>query len=91
MTATITIKSEPLTRMQPTKNGPRQVHFQNAQLETSELRMQIEIEIDGPNVGYVKDKQYAWDLERDVRPGTYGPELARRYTLIDAKPAAAKP
>ncbi|WP_411831976.1 hypothetical protein [Pseudoxanthomonas mexicana] len=81
--ATITIKSEPLNRYVTTKNGQKQVHFQNAQLETSEMRVQVEVEIDGPQQAYVNGKSYQWDVEKDVIPGRFGPELARRYSLRD--------
>ncbi len=81
--AKITIKSEPLNRYVTTKNGQKQVHYQNAQLETSEMRVQVEVEIDGPQQAYTNGKTYEWDVEKDVIPGRFGPELARRYTLRD--------
>lgn len=88
MSAKITIKSEPMNRYVTTKNGQKQVHFQNATLETSEMRCQIEVEIDSPQNGY-QQQTYDWDVEKDVIPGRYGPELARRYTLVP--PAQRKP
>ena len=84
MTATITIKSEPQSRYVTTKNGQKQVHYQNASLETTEMRCNIEVEIDGPQAGYGNGKTYDWLIEKDVIPGRYGPELARRYTLVEA-------
>ena len=83
MSATITIKSEPQSRYVTTKAGQKQVHYQNASLETTELRCNVEVEIDGPQAGYKNGSAYDWHVENDVIPGRYGPELARRYTLVE--------
>jgi hypothetical protein len=48
MGAKVTIKSEPLNRFVTTKNGQKQVHYQNAELETKNMRVQLEVEIDSP-------------------------------------------
>ena len=83
MTATITIKSEPQSRYVTTKAGQKQVHYQNASMETTEMRCNVEVEIDGPQAGYKNGVVYDWHVEKDVIPGRYGPELARRYTLSE--------
>lgn len=83
MSPTITIKSEPQSRYVTTKNGQKQVHYQNASLETTEMRCNVEVEIDGPQAGYKNGGVYDWHVEKDVIPGRYGPELARRYTLSE--------
>lgn len=90
MAAKVTIKSEPLNRFVTTKNGQKQVHYQNAELETKNMRVQLEVEIDSPQQAYAKDGVYDWDVESDVIPGRYGPELARRMTLVQVQRAPAK-
>lgn len=87
----ITIKSEVLNRMSPPgKNGQvRQIFWQDAQLETENLRMQFDYEVDGPAFALPVGKVMEWDIEADVIPGRYGPELARRKTLREIRPAAA--
>lgn len=82
MSAKVTIKSEPQSRYVTTKNGQKQVHYQNAELETKQLRVQLEVEIDSPQQAYANNSVHTWDIEADVIPGRYGPELARRMTLV---------
>lgn len=83
MSAKVTIKSEAKSRYVTTKNGQKQVHYQNAELDTKQMRVQLEVEIDGPQEAYKNGGVYVWDVEADVIPGRYGPELARRMTLIE--------
>jgi hypothetical protein len=77
------------TRHVQGKNGPRTIYSQKAQLETEQLRCMIDLECDGPNTGHTVGQTYRWDIVADVVPGKYGPELARRQTLVpfDGKPA----
>ncbi|GGD52540.1 hypothetical protein [Pseudoxanthomonas indica] len=82
MSAKVTIKSEPQSRYVTTKAGQKQVHYQNAELETKQMRVQLEVEIDSPQQAYKQSGVYDWDVEADVIPGRYGPELARRMTLV---------
>lgn len=82
MSAKVTIKSEPQSRYVTTKNGQKQVHYQNAELDTKQMRVQLEVEIDSPQQAYANNSVHAWDIEADVIPGRYGPELARRMTLV---------
>lgn len=70
------------TRQQPTKNGPRTVHFQHAQADCEQLRMRFEYEIDGPEHALPVGSSHVWDLVADLVPGQYGSfDLARRKTL----------
>lgn len=83
MSAKVTIKTDPQNRYVTTKSGQKQVHYQNAELETKQMRVQLEVEIDSPQQAYKNGGVYNWDIEADVIPGRYGPELARRMTLIE--------
>lgn len=89
MSLKITIKSEVNNRMSPpNKNGQvRQVFWQDAELNTDNMRMQFEYEVDGPAFAAPVGETFEWDIEADVIPGRFGPELARRKTLRK-KPAA---
>lgn len=82
--AKIKITSEPKSRYVNTKNGQRQVHFQDATLETEEMRIKVEVEIDNPQVAFAQ-VEHDWLIERDVIAGRFGPELARRFTLVPVK------
>lgn len=77
------------TRTVTTKNGmPKAIYYQRATLETEEMRINVEVEVDGPEKGYPVGAVKEWDLVRDLVPGRFGIELARRMTLIE--PLAAK-
>lgn len=84
MSAKVTVKEQPDSRMVTTKNGPKQVHFQRVEVETAQARFQHEMEIDGPAFAFPVGTKKEWDIEADIVPGRYGPELARRMTLRDA-------
>ncbi|HHA2378905.1 TPA: hypothetical protein ACOEBN_000368 [Stenotrophomonas maltophilia] len=86
----VTINSAVEIRYVTTKSGmQKQVHFQRATLESELMRVQVEVEVDGPEKGYAVGAVKEWDLVSDLVPGRYGIELARRMTLVD--PAGAKP
>jgi hypothetical protein len=87
--ARVTIKGPVNPRQVTTKNGPKTIYSQEGSLETQDLRMKIDVEVDGPNHGYREGEVLDWDLFSDIVPGTYGPQLARRMTLR-VKAAAAK-
>lgn len=77
------------TRTVTTKNGmPKAIYYQRATLETEEMRINVEVEVDGPEKGYPVGSAKEWDLVRDLVPGRFGIELARRMTLIE--PLSAK-
>lgn len=84
MTATVKINSNVQSRNVTTKNGPKTIHYQAAEVETEHLRMQVEVEVDGPNMGYPVGSTREWDVIADLVPGRYGLELARRMTLREA-------
>lgn len=81
--AIITVKGPVETTTRPSKNGPRAVYFHQATAETPSMRMQFELEVDGPNQGYKVGVRYVWNVIADVIPGRYGPELARRMSLVE--------
>jgi len=86
----ITINSPVETRYVTTKTGMQKpVYSQRATLETEAMRIQVEVEVDGPDKGYTVGAVKEWDLVTDLVPGRFGVELARRMTLVD--PAGAKP
>ena len=87
---TITINGTHERRTVPTKNGDRVIHFQNATFESPQTRFRMEHEIGGPDDALPVGTVLEWDVAADVEKGKYGPELARKRTLIkrDAKPAA---
>ena len=89
--AIVTILGEVTSRNITTSKGVQKVVYgQKAQLETEQLRYQFELECDGPNTGWPVGAKKIWDVVRDVIPGTFGPQLARRMTLVDMPAASAK-
>lgn len=86
---TVKIVTPVQTRTVTTKSGmPKAIYYQRAQLESEEMRIQVEVEVDGPDNGYPVGVTKEWDVVRDLVPGRFGIELARRMTLIE--PASAK-
>lgn len=91
--AKVKINAEVAGRMITTSKGlQKQVFSQPATLETEQMRIQIDVEVDGPNQGYAVGSVHVWDVVADIVPGRFGPELARRMTLrlVEAKPQLAK-
>lgn len=87
---TIKITAPVETRTVTTSKGiPKTIYFQRAQVETDEMRVQLEVEVDSQDKGYPVGAVKEWDLVRDLVPGRFGIELARRMTLID--PAGKQP
>lgn len=74
-----------------TKNGPKTVYSQRASLETEQMRIQVDVECDGPNMGHAVGAQKMWDVASDLVPGRFGVELARRMTLVDRAADAKAP
>lgn len=90
--AIITVTGPVDSRNVTTSKGlPKTIYSQKCTLETKNMRIQHDLECDGPNMGLPVGSKYTWDIEADVIPGRYGPELARRQTLIplDQKKQAA--
>jgi len=79
---TVKILEKPADRYVTTKNGQKQVWSQKAQLETEKMRVLIEVDIDGPSEAHDVGQTYEWDVTEDLVPGRFGPELARRMTLV---------
>ena len=78
----ITILEKPVDRYVTTKNGQKQVWSQRASLETEKMRVQIDVDVDGPSSAYEVGVSYEWDVTEDLIPGRFGPELARRMSLV---------
>lgn len=77
------------SRVVNTQKGQRTIYSQKAELETEAMRIQIEVEVDGPNMGHPVGAVKDWDVVADLVPGRYGIELARRMTLREANVARA--
>lgn len=78
----VTILSAVTTRTITTSKGlQKPIHSQDASLETEQMRIKIDIEVDGPNAGYRIGEVFDWDIAADLVPGRFGVELARRKTL----------
>lgn len=86
---TVTIRSTVNARQVTTKNGQlKTIYSQQVQVETEQMRVQTEHEIDSPDKALPVGAVYAWDVTQDLVPGRFGIELARRMTLVEpAKPA----
>lgn len=91
MSPKITVKGPVDEREVTGKNGKRTIFFQPAQLETDQLKMQFDLECDGPKSALEIGKVFEWDVVSDIRAGAYGPQLARRMTLVEGQGRASKP
>lgn len=89
MSAKVKILSEVVSRQVNTKNGPRTIYSQQAELETEAMRIRLDVECDGPNMGHPVGRTLEWDVFSDLVPGRYGVELARRMTLREGRAAKA--
>lgn len=85
----VTVKSTANSRQVTTKTGQiKTIYSQIVQVETEQMRVQTEHEIDSPDKALPVGAVYAWDVMQDLVPGRFGIELARRMTLVEpAKPA----
>lgn len=84
----ITILEAVTTRSITTAKGQQKnIHAQRASLETEAMRITIEVEVDGPNMGYPVGATFRWNLTADLTPGRFGPELARKKSLVPEAPA----
>lgn len=91
MSGKVTVKGPVDEREVNGKNGKRTIFFQPAQLETDQLRIQFDLECDGPKAALEIGKTFDWDIWSDVRAGAYGPQLARRMSLVEVQGRASKP
>lgn len=93
--ANVRIIGSVLPRQVTTKNGPKTIYEQQAELETDAMRIGINVECDGPNMGHPVGANLIWDVVADLVPGRFGIELARKMTLrqpnadVQGKPALA--
>ena len=88
----VTVLEAPDSRQVTTSKGAvKTIYFQRAQVETSQMRVGFELEIDDPTKGHAVGKKLYWNLLPDLVPGRFGIELARRQSLVaqDAAPAAS--
>jgi len=78
----VTILGNVESRTITVKGFPKAVHAQLAQVETEQMRVQVEIEHDDPNKGHKIGEKFYWDLGADLVPGQFGRlDLARKKTL----------
>jgi hypothetical protein len=85
--AKITIKSEPQSRSGTSNKGkPYSVVWQNATLETENLKVPVEVELQHPDKPYQVGGVFEWEPESDLRVGRFGIELSRYMTLTPAQP-----
>ena len=88
--AIITVKGNVETRQVQTKNGLKAIYEQAAQFKTEGTMFQFPLSVGSPAEAYALG-DYEWNVFADVVGSMYGPELARRMTLIplhNSKPAA---
>ena len=94
-TAKVTIKGAPEVRNVQTKNGNKTIYEQPAQFQAEGLLFQFPVSVSSPAEAFPLG-DYIWDAVSDIQPSQYGPELARRMTLIPvdkfkaAQPSGAK-
>lgn len=87
--AKITVLSEANTRTITTKAGTQKlVHSQQVQLETETMRIRIDLDIESPGAAKPVGSVWDWDVEADLIPGRFGPEISRNLTLKPAAKAA---
>lgn len=88
--AKVTIKGPVTPRTITSPKGTRTIYEQQAELETEGLRIGVNVECDGPNMGHPVGAVRVWDVVADLVPGRYGIELARRMTLREPEAKAVR-
>lgn len=78
--AKITVKGPAITETKNGKKGEYTKTTQEATITTSSFMMTFEMDVDGPSKGYAPG-DYTCDLEGQLKPGRYGPELPRFLKL----------
>lgn len=66
------------------KKGEYTVHSQEATVETKQLRMTFDLDVESPGRAYAVGA-YDADIESQLKPGRYGLELPRFLKLTPAK------
>lgn len=88
----VTIIGQVVTVTKEGKKGPYTKHTQEAMMETKGFRQSVEFEVERPDKGYAPG-EYSCDVESQMQPGRFGPELPRFYKLVpviaDAKARTA--
>ena len=65
-----------------TKAGKRTVYYQPVQIECEQFRVNVDMDIDGPNDAKKVGEKFEWDVVSDLVPGAYSSiDLSRRMTL----------
>lgn len=81
----VTIKSPVQTR--EGQNGKKNSYYQTASVDCDQFRVEQDVYVDGPNMGYPVGSAHEWDIVADLRIGQYQRiELARRMTLKPISP-----
>ena len=71
----VTVLEAPDSRQVTTSKGAvKTIYFQRAQVETSQMRVGFELEIDDPTKGHAVGKKLYWNLLPDLVPGRFGIE-----------------
>lgn len=88
----ITITGNVEARMITTSKGlQKQVFAQPASFKKEGMLLPIDVEVDGPNLGYRVGDNLVWDVTADLTPGQFGRlELARKKTLRPVQDGAKK-
>ena len=72
-----------------TKAGKKTVYYQPVQVECEQFRVNVDMDIDGPNDAKKVGEKFEWDVVSDLVPGAYASiDLSRRMTLRPLTPAA---
>lgn len=65
-----------------TKTGKRTVFYQPVQVECEQFRVNVDMDIDGPNDARRVGDKFEWDVVADLVPGAFSSiDLSRRMTL----------
>lgn len=87
----VTVREAPTSRTVTTKQGTQKtIYSQRAEVETEQMRVSVELEIDDPTKAHPVGSKFYWNLTPDLVPGRFGIELARRQTLVAVQAAADK-
>ena len=71
-----------------TKAGKKTVYYQPVQVECEQFRVNVDMDIDGPNDAKKTGEKFEWDVVSDLVPGAYASiDLSRRMTLRPLSPA----
>lgn len=89
----VKILGEATSREITTKSGAKKtVYAQQVQVECEQFRVNIDMDIDGPNDALPVGSRHEWDVVADLVPGAFASiDLSRRMTLrpIEAAKKAA--